>query len=118
MGVADPYRNSGYVIKKFEYKTRASKIGTTATNKVDVSELTLQHEGEAPIVLVKGEWKTVSEPVMRFVDSPSGRTVDVYRSEENFACGSSFYRIIEIKSDCVVVMDGRTSTRSTLRVGH
>lgn len=118
MEVADRFRKSGYVIKKFEHKTRMSKIDATVSNEVDVSELTLQHEGEAPIVLVKGELKTVSEPVVRFVDSPSGRTADVYRSEERFGWGESQYKIIEIKADCVVIMDERTSMRTTVCVGH
>jgi hypothetical protein len=113
MEVADGYTKTGYIIKKFEQKKSvyATSSGTTQTN--DISELTLQHEGEDPIVLVIGVHKEVPEPIVQVFCPSSGETRLVFRSQCFFVCGR-VYKLVEIRWGRLTVIDMKSNETITL----
>jgi hypothetical protein len=112
MEVKNRYGRTGYFIRKFEQKKTTATSPNIAEER-DVSELTLQREGEEPVVLVFLQVQTVRERIAQVVCPGSAVTQTVYRSEFFFHCGESVYKVEDIKPDKMIIIDWKSGEEKT-----
>ncbi len=106
--VEDQYSKTGYVVTNFVKKTAQvhnESLGSLVT--VDVSELTLEHPGEKPIVLVLNKPAVHGEPVATIACSRRGQTIGTtqVRRGQRFHCGQTSYNVVDIKPDEMLIVD-------------
>jgi hypothetical protein len=112
MEVADRYYKTGYFIKKFTRKKITASDATAKGREKDVSELTLQREGEDPIVLVLNEIKEGREPVAWVACKGAGaRPV---RRQQSLSCGDISYKVVDIAPKQMIIMVEKTGERKTI----
>jgi hypothetical protein len=113
--VKDPWENTGYKITKFVRKTtmvRHERIG--GETEKDISELTLEHESEKPILLIWGQEAEQQEPV-GWVDC-LGQT-HYLRRDQRFRCGGTVYKVVDITPSQMIIIDEQSGEEHLLRLG-
>ena len=110
MEVADRFSKTGYFIKKFEKKTITVTEGGITKDK-DVSELTLQHEGDEPIVMVHGRIKLGREPVAQILCG--GSTLYVRRAQV-LNCEDMTYNVVDITPKQMIIIDVKSGEKQII----
>ena len=89
-----------------------------ATNTVDVSELTIQRPGEKQITLVLNREAQEEEPVATLrCESTVGGSADFrVRRGQQFNCGGKSYKVVDITSNGMIIIDIQTEEKRTLPV--
>jgi hypothetical protein len=119
-GIKDRYEDTGYRIIKFEKKS--TLVNDPSLNNVkrekDVSELTVQHAGNNPVLLVLGQEAEEHEPVAQVRCTPTGPTQD-YRRGQLIECQRKTYRIVDIVVDSdpkrMVIVDTQTQEQHIIK---
>lgn len=110
MEIADRHGKTGYVIQKFERKTRMVKVpGIKAEREEDVSEITIKHEGEEPITLINGKITHYPKRYARIVCEGQPAPLEV-PGGESFRADKKTYKIVDI-NDKEVVIEEQTKQR-------
>jgi hypothetical protein len=115
MKIADRFEETGYVIRKFEHKTATENVPGLGQREVDVSELTIQHEGDDPIVLVLNRLTEEKEPVATIQCTEGNQTLQVSR-QQSFDCGGKSYIVVDITSTQLIIMDKKSREKLTITV--
>jgi len=103
MEIADRFGKTGYFVTKYEYKTKkVQRSGITLTE--DRSELTVQHEGEDPILLVHTEPTTYPKRYARILLRDQAEPIEV-PAGETFQFRGRNYKVIDILDKEVVIED-------------
>ena len=108
--IKDHYEDTGYRIVKFERKSVAVYDPSLNTKRDrDVSELTVQHNGGNPVVLVLGKESEDQEPVALVRCTSDGLTGE-YRRGQLLKCKGVTYKVIDIDIDPkqMVIVDTQT----------
>jgi hypothetical protein len=113
MEIADRFGGTGYVIKKFVHKIKTETVAGLPPHDVDVSELTIQHEGEEPVVLVLNRLTEEKEPVATVQCTDGGQTLQVSR-QQTFDCGGKSYIVFDITSTQLIIMDKQSREKLTI----
>ncbi len=114
MEIADKFGGTGYVISKFEQKfTPVFNKSLNVTNEVDISELTIQHPGEDPIVMVLNTVKEEKEPVAT-VQCPDGVQSFLVRRGQEFKCIGKTYNVVDITSTQVIILEKISKEKRTI----
>ncbi len=106
--IQDQFWKTGYVVTKFEpkfAKMHDPKLGVD--RNMDVSELTVQHPGEDPVVLVLGQPAVAGEPVALVACERRGYNpaMTQVRRGQLFRCGMTTYNVVDIKADRMLIND-------------
>ncbi len=120
MEIADKFGTTGYAIKKFERKFVTRQVPGVGPQDVDVSELTIQHEGDEPIVLPLNKVVEEKEPFVTIQCSDGGPELYLSRQQE-FTCGGKTYIVVDMNPTQVIIMDKLSKekrTHSVLGVGR
>lgn len=117
--IKDHYEDTGYRIVKFEKKSTTVNDPSLGRNREkDVSELTVQHEGNNPVILVLGQEAEEQEPVAQVRCAGVGPTLD-YRRGQLIECQRKTYRIVDIVVDSdpkrMVIVDTQTQERHIIK---
>ncbi|MGD0060426.1 MAG: hypothetical protein ABSD58_13505 [Verrucomicrobiia bacterium] len=115
--IRDHYEDTGYRITKFEKKSVVVDDPTLGTKRdKDVSELTVQHEGNSPVVLVLSRESEDQEPVAEVRCAGDGQTGE-YRRGQSFTCKGVTYKVIEIdiNQKHMVIVDTQTQEQHTIK---
>jgi hypothetical protein len=115
--IKDHYEDTGYRITKFEKKSVVVNDPTLgASRDMDVSELTVQHEGGNPVVLVLGKESEDQEPVAQVRCTADGLTGD-YRRGQSFICKGVTYKVfdIDISLKQMVIVDTQTQEQHIIK---
>jgi len=115
--IKDRYEDTGYKITKFEKKsTMVNDPALGGQHEKDVSELTVQHEGGKPVVLVLGEESEDQEPVAQMRCGQAGATRE-YRRGQSFDCDHKTYRVFDIDIDLkqMVIIDTQTQEQHIIK---
>jgi hypothetical protein len=115
MEIGDRFGGTDYIIKKFERKTKTETLPGIPPHDVDVSELTIQHEGEDPIVLVLNRLTEEKEPVATVQCTEGGQTMQVSR-KQTFDCGGKSYIVVDITSTQLIIMGKQSREKLTISV--
>jgi hypothetical protein len=114
--IKDPYEDTGYRVIKFEKKSVVvdDPILRTKRDK-DVSELTVQHEGGNPVVLVLGQESEDQEPVAQVRCAGELQTTE-YRRGQSFPCKGVTYKVfdIDINLKQMKIVDTQTQEQHTI----
>ena len=105
MEVADSFGKTGYVIKKFALKKPPVDPKTGTATGADLSELTLQREGEDPIVLVFNQIKEGREPVAWIAVQGETKSRLVRRQGEFKGSDGKTYKVIDITPKQMILLD-------------
>jgi hypothetical protein len=115
--IKDQFGDTGYVIKKFERKTILVQDPTVGGQREeDVSELTIQHEGEEPILLVLGRITEEKEPVAVILCRGNPQPQQVSRQQQ-FGCGNKTYIVVDITERQMIIVDSQSGERHTISLG-
>jgi hypothetical protein len=115
--IKDRYEDTGYKITKFEKKSATVNDPTLGgQHEKDVSELTVQHEGGKPVVLVLGQESEDEEPVAQVRCGPAGATRE-YRRGQSFECERKTYRVFDIDIDLkqMIIIDTQTQQQLPIK---
>jgi hypothetical protein len=114
MKIADKFYDTGYLIIKFDQKfIDVFNAATGSTNKVDVSELTIQHAGEDPIRLVLNKITEEKEPVAVAQCAEGGNAFNLHRQQE-FDCAGKTWIVVDITSTQLIIMDKLSKEKHTI----
>lgn len=109
--VKDPFEDTGYVIAKYDRKTTlVDDPHLGGKREKDLSELTLQHEGEEPIVLVLGLPAEQHEPVATIQCSGAAQPQKVRRGQQ-FNCAGVTYNVVDITPAHIVILDAKSGEK-------
>jgi hypothetical protein len=112
--VEDRFENTGYKLIKFGKKiieVEDPQIGRKTAK--DVSELTIQHEGEDPITLVLGREAQQQEPVA-LVQCGSGAQSFKVRRGQRFSCAGKTYIVVDMTPTQMIIVDEQTKEKHTI----
>jgi hypothetical protein len=115
--IKDRYEDTGYKITKFEKKSATVNDPTLGgQHEKDVSELTVQHGGEKPVLLVLGQESEDQEPVAQIRCGSAGATRE-YRRGQSFECERKTYRVFDIDMDqkLMVIIDTQTQEQHPIK---
>jgi hypothetical protein len=115
--IKDHYEDTGYRIVKFERKSVAVYDPSfNTTRDKDVSELTVQHEGANPVVLVLGKESEDQEPVAQVRCTADGLTGE-YRRGQSLNCKGVTYKVFDIDIDQkqMVIVDSETKEQHIIK---
>jgi hypothetical protein len=115
--IKDQFGDTGYRITKFEKKkimVDDASLGRKREN--DISELTIQHEGEDLIVLVVGQITEQREPVAIILCKGSQRPQQVVRQQQ-FDCAGKTYIVVDITPNQMIIIDAQSGERHTVPLG-
>ncbi len=110
--VQDDFENTGYKITKFERKT-TNVVTNVGSQELDISELTLKHEGEEPILLVWGKEAEQKEPVAIVQCIESAQTLKVARGQR-LACAGKTYIVVDINQTQMIIVDTESGKKHTI----
>ncbi|MEI6085254.1 MAG: hypothetical protein WCS70_13265 [Verrucomicrobiota bacterium] len=114
MEIADTFEKTGFVITKFEKKqTEVFNKGLGITNKVDLSELTIEKKDAPPIVLILGKVAQEREPVAALHCQTDNQERRLRKGDE-LTCGGKTYKVIDITPTQVLIEDVKTKEQSTI----
>lgn len=112
--IKDKFEDTGYKIIKFEKKI-VEEIDPNINAPVvkDISRLTIQHEGEDPIVLVWGQQAEQKEPVavVRWGENPQPFKV---RRGQRFNCAGKTYIVVDMDSKQMIIVDEQSKEKHTI----
>ena len=80
----------------------------------DLSELTVQHPGNAPKVLILGQEGVEEEPVARVRCDVASPTHE-YRRGQPFQCGTKNYKVVDIDLKQMVIRDTQLGDQYTIK---
>lgn len=115
--IADRFEDTGYRVIRFERKITNvfhQALGSEIT--VDASELTIQREGEKPVVLVLNREAEEEEPVATLRCQPlmADATTFRVRRGQQFSCAGRNYKVVDITSNAMIIADIQTEEKRTL----
>src|SRR5882724_5679759 len=113
--IKDRYEDTGYRVVKFEKKSKTIDDPSLGGNhETDVSELTVQHPGNKPKILVLGQAGVEEEPVALVrcdVTSPNRE----YRRGQLIQCAGKTYKVVDIDLKQMVIVDSQTGENYTIK---
>jgi hypothetical protein len=115
--IKDHYEDTGYRIVKFEKKSVTVDDPTLGRKRdKDISELTVQHEGGNPVVLVVNKESEDQEPVAQVRCSADAKVSECRRGQ-SFVCKGVTYKVNEIDSNLkqMVIIDTKTQEQHTIK---
>ncbi len=113
--VKDRYEDTGYRVVKFERKfVTVNDPSLGGKREKDVSEVTVQHEGENPVVLVFLQETEEQEPVATVRCGAAG-TDKEYRRGQRIECGGRIYKVVDIDPNQMVILDIQTEQQQTIK---
>jgi len=115
--IKDHYEDTGYSIVKFEKKSIVVDDPTLGRKRdKDVSELTVQHEGSDPVVLVVGRESEDQEPVALVRCAGDLQTTE-YRRGQSLTCKGVTYKVIsiDINPNQMVIVNTQTQEQHTIK---
>ena len=115
--IKDHYEDTGYRIVNFERKSAAVYDASLNTNRViDVSELTVQHAEDKPVVLALGKESEDQEPVAQVRCTADGVTGE-YRRGQLLKCKGVTYKVFDIDIDQkqMIIVDAQTQERHIIK---
>ncbi len=112
--IKDLYEDTGYRVEKFEKKSKTmDDPASGAKHEADVSELTVQHPGNKPKVLVLGQAGVEEEPVaLVHCDVATPRE---YRRGQPIQCAGKTYKVVDIDLKQMVIVDLQTGENYTIK---
>jgi hypothetical protein len=114
-GVKDHYEDTGYKVAKFEKKSVAINDPSLGGKRdKDVSELTLQHEGERPVVLVILQETEEQEPVAKVRCGAAGVDRE-YRRGQRIDCNGRTYKVVDINPNQMIIVDVQTQEQQVIK---
>jgi len=106
--------DTGYKVVKFEKKTKTvDDPALGGKHEIDVSELTVQHPGNNPKILVLGQAGVEEEPVALVrcdVASPNRE----YRRGQLIQCAGKTYKVVDIDLKQMVIVEVQTGNNYTI----
>ena len=107
--------DTGYVLAKFERKTAMVEDPSLPgkPRERDVSEVTLQHAGEEPIILIVGQPAEQREPVAS-VQCSGAMPAQKVRRGQQFGCPGASYNVVDITLTCIVILDAKSGERHNI----
>jgi hypothetical protein len=106
--IKDRYEDTGYKVVKFEKKTKTVEDPATGEKReVDVSELTVQHPGNKPKVLVLGQAGVEEEPVALVRCDPTSPNRE-YRRGQLIQCTGKTFKVVDMDLKQMVIVDTQT----------
>ncbi len=115
--IKDQFGDTGYVIKKFERKTIMVQDPTVGGQREqDISELTIQHQGDDPILLVLGRITEEKEPVAVILCKDNPQPQQVSRQQQ-FDCAGKTYIVVDITERQMIIVDPQSGERHTIPLG-
>ncbi len=108
----DRLANTGYKITKFERKS-TNVVSNVGQEELDVSEITLLHENEKPIVLPLGREAEEQEPVAVIRCAMDMQSSQVRRAQR-FSCGDKTYIVVDINSTQMIIVDAKSEKREVI----
>jgi hypothetical protein len=112
--IADRHGKTGYHITTFERKTPLVDVPGVGKMERDLSELTVKHEGEDPIVLVLGKIATYPKRYARIQCPEQLFELGV---GDAFKTGENEYKVIDITDKEVIIQDIKSGEKQTLTPG-
>lgn len=113
--IRDRYEDTGYKLVKFERKsTTVEDKSVGGMREKDVSEVTVQHAGDNPKVLVYLQETEEEEPVAKVRCGPAG--VDrKYRRGQQINCNGRIYKVVDIDPKQMVIVDVQTEEQRIIK---
>jgi sorbitol-specific phosphotransferase system component IIA len=112
--VQDRFENTGYKITKFERKT-TNVVTNVGMVEQDVSELTLKHEGEEPILLKLRQETEQKEPVASIRCGTSTQSRKMARGQR-FNCGGKTYIVVDMNQTQMIIVEAESGKKHTIGV--
>lgn len=115
--IKDHYEDTGYRIVTFERKSVLVDDPTLGTKRdKDVSELTVQHEGNPPVILVLNRESEDQEPVALARCAGDPQTGE-YRRGQLLTCKGVTYKVIsiDINPNRMVIVNTQTQEQHTIK---
>jgi hypothetical protein len=113
--IKDRYEDTGYRIVSFQRKLVMVNDPTLGGQREkDVSELTIQHEGEKPVVLVLRQETEEQEPVAKVRCGPTGVERE-YRRGQRIDCAGKTYKVVDIDPKQMVIVDAQTEVQQIIK---
>jgi len=116
MEIADRHGSTGYFITKFEHKTHMVEVpGIKSKRKDDISELTVKHEGEDPVLLGLGKIATYPRRYARLQCQDKASPIEVPVGE-TFESRNRTYKVVDIMDKEVIIQETKSGEKQTLTV--
>jgi hypothetical protein len=113
--IKDRYEDTGYRIIKFERKfLSVNDPALGGKREKDVSELSVQHAGENPVVLVYLQETEEQEPVAKVRCGPTGVERE-YRRGQRIECAGRTYKVVDIDPKQMVIVDTQTEVQHIVK---
>jgi hypothetical protein len=108
--------NTGYRITKFDKKVVSVYDPSISANvEKDVSEITLQHEGEAPIKLVLRQEAEQQEPVVLIRCASDPQTIENKKARgQRFVCERKTYIVVDITQTQMILLEPESGKKHTI----
>lgn len=113
--IRDRYEDTVYRLVKFERKsTTVDDPSVGGKREKDVSEVTVQHAGENPVVLVYLQDTEEQEPVAK-VRCEAAAVDREYRRGQQIICNGRIYRVGDIDPKQMVIVDVQTGEQYVIK---
>ncbi len=115
--IKDQFGDTGYRITKFDQK-KIMVDDASLGRKIekDISELTIQHEGEDPILLVLNQVTEQREPVAIVLCKGSSQQQQLSRQQQ-FECVGKNYIVVDITQNQMLIKDTQSGEMQTISQG-
>ena len=109
-----PVYDTGFVVAKFEKKEiLVERPGIPGSHRQDVSELTIQHGAEPPLVLPLNRIIEEREPEAVLTCMADNQNQPV-RKGQSVVCGGRIYNVVDITLKQVLIVDEQTKEKLTI----
>jgi hypothetical protein len=113
--IRDRYEDTGYRLVAFQRKfVTVDDPSVGGKREKDVSELTVQHAGENPVVLVYLQETEEQEPVAKVRCGPGGLDRK-YRRGQQIICNGRTYKVVDIDLKQMVIVDVQTEEQRIIK---
>ena len=113
--IKDKFEDTGYRITKFERKfLSVNDPALGGKREKDVSELSVQHAGENPVVLVYLQETEEQEPVAKVRCGATGVDRE-YRRGQRIECAGRTYKVVDIDPKQMVIVDTQTEAQHIVK---
>jgi hypothetical protein len=113
--IRDRYEDTGYRIVSFLRKmATVSDPSMGGKREKDVSELTIQHAGDKPVVLVLLQETEEQEPVAKVRCGATGPEREVRRGQR-IDCGGRTYKVVDIDPKQMIIIDTQTEEQHIIK---
>ena len=114
--IRDRYEDTGYRLVKFERKSATvDDPSVGGKREKDVSEVTVQHAGENPVVLVYLQETEEEEPVAKVRCGPAGVDRKYRRGQQITNCSGHTYKVVDIDLKQMVIVDVQTEEQRVIK---